>query len=106
MQRVEVSPQADRFTDDESDLTKETLAYYNPDRCSCHRCGKKSGQKKSFLLLFTANSQTFGNPAASGGSTAAVAADFLMFGRFLLRRPDSDKEKFSYEQARRGFFFI
>ena len=46
MQRVEVSPQADRFTDDESDLTKETLTYYNPDRCSCHRCGKKIWAEK------------------------------------------------------------
>ena len=44
-------------------------------------------------------SHTFGNPAAKGGSTAAVAADFLMSARLLLRRLDSDEEKISYKQA-------
>ncbi len=45
-------------------------------------------------LLFTATSQTFGNPAATGSSIAAVAAYFLMSGRFLLPRLDANAGEF------------
>ncbi len=47
----------------------------------------------SVQLLFTAISLTFGDPASTGGSTSAVAAEFLILGRFLLRRLNSYEDK-------------
>ena len=70
-------------------------------------CGIFQTKKPPFRAVFYSQdhaavhspSHTFGNPAAKGGSTAAVAADFLMSARLLLRRLDSDEEKISYKQA-------
>ena len=92
-----------KIAEDATDLFVLDLRNWSEITCAdraglYYRLFSERFRKTVHSLLFTAPSQTFENLAARG-STAAVAADFLMCGRFLLRRQDSDKEKISYRQA-------